>query len=142
MLIENNLYLSPSFSVAAIGISTGSCPSVRGLISQSVVIICFSWLVQMKVLWWLSFDLQEWQTLTYLPIWASGTNTQTCLRSIRMFSQVYQLPILQKLQPKKSIFVTQQSACIQLLSICLSHHSQLVQNVYEQHMWRKAVLLG
>ena len=31
MLIENNLVLSPSFSLAAIGVSTGSCPSLRGL---------------------------------------------------------------------------------------------------------------
>merc|ERR1711936_352440 len=33
---------------------------------------------------------EEWQTLTYLPIWASGTNTQTCLRSIRTFLQLEQ----------------------------------------------------
>merc|ERR1712037_496733 len=33
---------------------------------------------------------EECQTLMYLRIWASGTNTQTCLRSIRMFLQLEQ----------------------------------------------------
>ena len=76
MLIENNLYLSPSFSVAAIGISTGSCPSVRGLksiVCHNLFFVAGSAESFMVVIFWLA-GMADFDLSAYLGQWYEYSN--------------------------------------------------------------------